>query len=181
MANDLAQTITDMIAPSVSALGYDLVRVKLMGNKKPVLQIMAERPDGSMSVEDCEAISRTVSALLDVEDPIQEEYQLEVSSPGIDRPLTRLEDFERFRGFEARIDLKEPVEGRKRFTGRLDGVEDGEVRIETKQHGVLGLSFESVSEAKLVLTQELIDETMARRGIVAQAEPDSFINHAHED
>ncbi len=181
MANDLAQMIHDMIAPSITALGYEVVRVKLMGNKKPVLQIMAERPDGSMSVEDCEVISRTVSALLDVEDPIHEEYSLEVSSPGIDRPLTRLEDFERFRGFEARIDLKDPVEGRKRFTGRLDGVEDGEVRIETKQHGVLGLTFDSVSEAKLVLTQELIDETMARRGIKPQTEPDSFIDHAHDD
>jgi len=183
MAMDLAQTITDMIRPSADALGYDLVRVKLMGGKRVILQIMAERHDGTMSVEDCETLSRTVSALLDVEDPIAEEYQLEVSSPGIDRPLVRLEDFERFRGFEARVDLKDPVEGRKRFTGMLDGVEDGEVRLETKQFGILGFAFDSVSDAKLVLTQELIDATMAQRGITSPAAAHGLVDleDDHED
>ncbi len=181
MTQDLSHRITEIIEPSVKALGYDLVRVKMLGHKRPVLQIMAERPDGSMSVEDCEAISRTVSALLDVEDPIAEEYSLEVSSPGIDRPLTRLEDFARYRGFEARIDLKEAVDGRKRFTGRLDGVEGGEVRIETKQHGVLGLDPDMVLDAKLVLTQELIDETMARRGLKPTPEVEGSIDEDNDD
>ena len=181
MTVDPVQNIEAMIRPSAEALGYQIVRVKMMGGNRPILQVMAERPDGSMNVEDCETLSRTISALLDVEDPIQGEFALEVSSPGIDRPLVKLDDFERFRGFDARFDLKEPVDGRKRFTGRLDGVEDGEVRLETKQYGVLGFQLESLSEAKLVLTQELIDETMARRGLKPVTEPDVFVDPHDED
>ena len=160
---ELTRVIDGMIRPSAADLGFQIVRVKFLGGRKPVLQVMAERADGTMSIDDCEALSRTISALLDVEDPIHEAFDLEVSSPGIDRPLVTLEDFERFRGFEARLDLKEPVEGRKRFVGRLDGAEGEEVRLETRQFGHLGIRFDMIAEAKLVLTQELIDESMARQ------------------
>lgn len=160
--SELAATIDRMIRPSVADLGYRIVRIKFMSGKRPVLQIMAERADGTMSIEDCEILSRSISALLDVEDPIAGPFALEVSSPGIDRPLVELDDYERFRGFEARIDLKEAVEGRKRFVGRLEGIENGEIRLESRQFGSLGIGFDMIAEAKLVLTQELIDESMAR-------------------
>jgi len=164
---DLAALIDPLIRPSALDLGYRIVRVKFTTRPRPVLQIMAERADGTMNVEDCEILSRTVSALLDVADPITEAFELEVSSPGIDRPLVDVDDFERFRGFDARLDLKEPVEGRKRFTGRLEGVEMGEIRLETRQFGQLGFRPDMIAEAKLVLTQALIDETLARRPQVA--------------
>jgi ribosome maturation factor RimP len=132
------------------------VRVQISGGQRAILQIMAERADGApMTVEDCADISRSVSALLDVEDPIREAYTLEVSSPGIDRPLTRLKDFERFAGFEARLESRMAIDGRKRFKGMLKGVEDGLVCIDTEQ-GAARLEFDNILRAKLVLTDELI-------------------------
>lgn len=137
-------------------MGYEVVRVQISGGQRSVLQIMAERADGApMTVEDCADISRSVSALLDVEDPIREAYTLEVSSPGIDRPLTRLKDFERFAGFEARLESRMAIDGRKRFKGMLKGVEDGLVCIDTEQ-GAARLEFDNILRAKLVLTDELI-------------------------
>ncbi|CBS88244.1 ribosome maturation factor RimP [Azospirillum lipoferum] len=153
---DATGRIEQIITPSVEAMGYEVVRVQISGGQRSVLQIMAERADGApMTVEDCADISRSVSALLDVEDPIREAYTLEVSSPGIDRPLTRLKDFERFAGFEARLESRMAIDGRKRFKGMLKGVEHGLVCVDTEQ-GPARLEFDNILRAKLVLTDELI-------------------------
>lgn len=151
--------IEGIVTPSIEAMGFDVVRVLVTGGQRPTLQIMADRRDGSMiSVDDCAEISRTVSAVLDVEDPIAGEYTLEVSSPGIDRPLTRIKDFERWAGFDARVDMAVPVEGRKRFSGRLKGVADGErVQIEIEGGALAELPFDDISRAKLVLTDALLE------------------------
>lgn len=154
---DQGMAIERLIAPALQEMGYALVRVRLTGSGRRILQVMAERVDGgAMAVKDCAEISRALSALLDVEDPIEGAYDLEVSSPGIDRPLIRLADFERFAGFEAKIETTEPIDGRKRFGGRLGGVSEGRVRIELGDDGVAELPFEAIREAKLVLTEELI-------------------------
>jgi ribosome maturation factor RimP len=126
------------------------------------LQIMAERPDGTMEVDDCADLSRAISAVLDVEDPIEAEYALQVSSPGIDRPLTRPQDFENWDGWTAKLETSELVSGRKRFKGELRGVQDGEILIEIEE-GVIGLSFDMLSDAKLVMTDELIAESLKGR------------------
>ena len=154
--------LADIVRPTIESLGFELVRIRLMGGKRILLQIMAERPEGGIEVDDCADISRAVSALLDVEDPISGEYTLEVSSPGIDRPLTRLKDFERYEGYEARLETSELIEGRKRFKGILAGVEEGEVLIEIDE-GTIGLDFDWLVDAKLVLTDDLIAESLAGR------------------
>ena len=137
-------------------MGYEIVRVLISGGRRPVLQVMAERVDGApMTVDDCEGISRTVSALLDVEDPIAGAYSLEVSSPGIDRPLTRLRDFERYAGFEARIETRGLIDGRRRFKGILKGVAGGTVRLEV-EGGLAEVPFDGILRAKLVLTDALM-------------------------
>ena len=151
-----------IVAPVIEGMGFELVRLRLMGGKRAVLQIMAERPEGGIEIENCAKISRAVSAVLDVEDPISGEYTLEVSSPGIDRPLTRLKDFERYAGYEARLETDEAIEGRKRFKGELAGVQDGEVLVEIPE-GVIGLSFDMLADAKLVLTDALLAESLANR------------------
>ncbi|MBA3324111.1 MAG: ribosome maturation factor RimP [Rhodobacteraceae bacterium] len=151
-----------IVAPTIEGLGFDLVRLRLMGGRRATLQIMAERPEGGIEVEDCARLSRAVSAVLDVEDPISGEYTLEVSSPGIDRPLTRLKDFERHEGYEVRLETSELIEGRKRFKGVLAGVQDAEVLIEIPE-GVIGLQFDWLTDAKLVLTDALIAESLAVR------------------
>jgi ribosome maturation factor RimP len=158
--------IEAIVGPSIEALGYDLVRVMMTGGRRPTLQIMAERADGSgMNVDDCAKISRTISAVLDVEDPIAGEYTLEVSSPGIDRPLTRLKDFRRFAGFEARVDMAELIDGRKRFSGRLVGVDDADrVLVETEPGARQALPFEGIARAKLILTDELVAASAPDRG-----------------
>ncbi|MEQ8586767.1 MAG: ribosome maturation factor RimP [Thalassobaculaceae bacterium] len=151
--------IEGIVTPSIEAMGFDVVRVMITGGQRPTLQIMADRRDGSMiSVDDCAEISRTVSAVLDVEDPIAGEYTLEVSSPGIDRPLTRIKDFERWAGFDVRIDMAVPLDGRKRFSGRLKGVQNGErVLIEIEGGIAAELPFDGISRAKLVLTDALLE------------------------
>jgi ribosome maturation factor RimP len=155
--------IEAMIAPSLEAMGYRVVRVTLTGGRRATLQIMAERADErALSVEDCSEISRTVSALLDVADPIAGAYLLEVSSPGIDRPLVRREDFARFVGFEAKIELNAPIDGRKRFRGRLLGVEGNQLRVLVEATPV-ALPIAAVARAKLVLTDELLGRTAPRR------------------
>jgi ribosome maturation factor RimP len=159
--DDFERRLHDLLEPAVRAMGYDLVRVRFSAARaRPVLQIMAERPDGTMNVEDCAELSRAVSALLDVEDPIGGEYELEVSSPGIDRPLVRREDFERFAGFEARIELARAREGRRRFKGRLKGLENDAVLLEVTGQAaepvIERLGLGEISEARLLLTEELI-------------------------
>jgi ribosome maturation factor RimP len=155
--------IEAMIAPSLEAMGYRVVRVAVTGGRRATLQIMAERTDDqAMRVEDCTEISRTVSALLDVADPIAGAYLLEVSSPGIDRPLVRREDFARFAGFEAKVELNAPVDGRKRFRGRLLGVEGDDVRLLVDALPV-ALPIATVARAKLVLTEELLAHTSPPR------------------
>lgn len=138
-------------------MGYELVRVLLQGRQNLTLQVMAERRDRQpMTVDDCAEISRSISAILDVEDPIAEAYTLEVSSPGIDRPLTRPQDFERFAGFEAKVETVQPVEGRKRFRGQVMGLdEENQVRL-VVETGEIALPLASIKSAKLVLTDALI-------------------------
>ena len=150
-----AAEVERLIAPAVEAMGYGIVRVQLSGGDRLRLQIMAERADGTMNVDDCAEVSRAVAAILDVEDPIDSAYTLEVSSPGIDRPLTRLADFDRFAGFEARVETALPVAGRRRFRGRLLGTRDGDVAMICEDGEAL-LPFSDIQKAKLVLTDELI-------------------------
>lgn len=153
---DATGRIEQIIAPSVEALGYEIVRVLLLGGQRPTLQIMAERSDGApMTVEDCADISRSVSALLDVEDPIAGAYTLEVSSPGLDRPLTRLKDFERFAGFTAKLETRLAIDGRKRFKGTLTGIEGEDILIDAES-GPARVAFDDVLRAKLVITDELL-------------------------
>jgi ribosome maturation factor RimP len=154
---DKTAEIARLVEPTLNGMGYELVRVQFGGgDRRPTLQIMAERADRrAMAVEDCAEISRVLSALLDVEDPVQGAYMLEVSSPGIDRPLLRPADYERFAGYEARLELRQPVDGRRRFRGRLAGIESGCVRV-VEPAGELRLPLEEISKAKLVLTDELI-------------------------
>lgn len=155
--------IEELIAPSLEALGYEVVRVRLNGGRRPTLQVMIERQDlGPLSLDACAEASKTISALLDVEDPLKGAYVLEVSSPGIDRPLVRLRDFERFAGFEAKIELKQPIEGRRRFRGRVLGADSGSVRIRV-DHDELSLPIDVVKTAKLVLSDELIAATQRER------------------
>lgn len=154
--------IAGIIEPTVKAMGFRLVRVRLLSGRTSTLQIMAERPDGGMEVEDCAQLSRRLSAVLDVEDPISGEYTLEVSSPGIDRPLTSLEDFDRWSGWIAKLETEELIDGRKRFKGELRGVEDDEILIEIAE-GVVGLQFEWLADARLVMTDELIAESLKAR------------------
>lgn len=159
-----SKRIAGIVEPTIEAMGFDVVRVMVTGGRRPVLQIMADRSDGTMiSVDECAEISRTVSAVLDVEDPITGEYTLEVSSPGIDRPLTRLKDFERWAGFEARVDMAEPIEGRKRFTGILKGLGDDEaVLMELAPDETVALAFAGIARAKLVMTDALLEASRQR-------------------
>jgi len=148
--------IEAMIAPSLEAMGYRVVRVAVTGGRRATLQVMAERGDDkAMTVEDCADISRTVSALLDVADPIATAYTLEVSSPGIDRPLVRREDFARFAGHQAKIELNAPVDGRRRFRGKLLGIDGDAIRLLVDAAPV-ALPLGAVTRAKLVLTDELL-------------------------
>ncbi len=152
-----------IIAPLVEAAGYRLVRLRLIGSKRKTLQVMAERPDGHMEVDDCARLSRALSEFLDREDPIEGEFVLEVSSPGIDRPLTRITDFARWSGHEAKLELAVPdATGRKRFKGVLLGLEGNDVVIETQGERVQ-LPFRSIADAKLVLTDKLIEEDLKAR------------------
>jgi ribosome maturation factor RimP len=159
MAN-MADPVRDLIEPTIQSMGFDLVRVAITGDVVTTLQIMAERPDGSMTVEDCTSLSRSISAILDVEDPISGEYNLEVSSPGIDRPLVKPEDFERFAGFEAKIALHPSTPGRRKYRGRILGFQDNAVVLQG-DHEDYRLNFTEIASAKLVLTDELIDAHLA--------------------
>ena len=156
----LAQ-IEDDIVSMLEAMGFDLVRLLLIGSQNPRLQLMAEPSNGDlMTVEGCEEISRALSALLDVEDPIAESFTLEVSSAGVDRPLTRLVDFQRFKGFKAKAETRFLVEGRRRFSGTLGGVEGDKVLIITEEGDAL-LTFSDMAKAKLVATDDLFEAAKA--------------------
>ncbi|MBM2290712.1 ribosome maturation factor RimP [Sulfitobacter pseudonitzschiae] len=165
--------MAEIITPVIEDLGFELVRVRLMSGKESILQIMAERPEGGIEVDDLAEISTAVSATLDVEDPILDAYTLEVSSPGIDRPLTRLKDFATFEGYEAKLETDELIDGRRRFKGELAGVEDDEVLINIEE-GTIGLKFEWLSDAKLVLTDDLIKEMLRQRKQAGVLNEDAF-------
>jgi ribosome maturation factor RimP len=158
-----------LIEPIAEALGYSLVRVRLSGANTPVLQIMAEKPDGTMDVDDCAKLSRAISTAFEEDDPIESEYVLEVSSPGIDRPLTRRRDFQTYAGHEVRVELKSPLDdGRKRIRGVIKGLRGEDVVFETdigpeKGRGELAVPYMAVGDAKLVLTDALIEQDLKRR------------------
>jgi ribosome maturation factor RimP len=179
MSNDLIakaaidKKLAQIIEPVISDMGFELVRVRLMSGEESTLQIMADRIVGGIEVDDLADISISVSAVLDVEDPILDAYNLEVSSPGIDRPLTRLKDFESFEGYEAKLETDELIDGRRRFKGVLAGVEEGEVLINLSE-GTIGLKFDWLSEAKLILTDDLIAEMLRKRKALGEIKENSF-------
>ena len=169
--------LAEIAQPVIEDLGFELVRIRLMGGKTHVLQVMAERPDGGIEVDECAKISTALSAVLDVEDPIEENYTLEVSSPGIDRPLTRLKDFDTWNGYEAKIETTELIDGRRRFKGILAGTEGDEVLITLDDQGedvTIGLKFDWLSDAKLVLTDDLIREMLRARKAAGLVDEDQF-------
>ena len=160
---DTIRQIAELIEPTVHDLGFEIVRVALTGGQRPTLQVMAEpRAGGRMTVEHCAEISHAVSALLDVSDPIGGSYRLEVTSPGIDRPLVRRSDFERFAGFEARLETAEMIDGRRRFRGRLAGLIDDDVCLRLPG-GEQRIPYDAIKKAKLVLTDELIAAAQSER------------------
>lgn len=165
--------LAEIVTPVIEDMGYELVRIRLMSGKATTLQVMADKPEGGIEVDDCAKISQAIGATLDVEDPILDEYALEVSSPGIDRPLTRLKDFENFEGYEAKIETDELIDGRRRFKGELAGVEGNEVLINIEE-GTVGLQFDWLSDAKLVLTDELIKEMLRQRKAAGTINEDEF-------
>jgi ribosome maturation factor RimP len=169
---DIAARITELIAPSLEGLGYDLVRVQVEGRRTARVEIMAERRDGRpTSVEDCAQISRTASALLDVNDPIAGSYRLEVTSPGIDRPLLRPLDYQRFVGQAARIELKTPIQGRRRFSGTILDADEATVRIDLGEGVSAALPLAEIARAKLILTDRLIAATRPHTSTVDEESP----------
>ena len=179
MNNDLIakaaidRRMAEIITPVIEDLGYELVRIRLMSGKESILQIMADKPEGGIEVDDCALISTAVSAILDVEDLILDSYTLEVSSPGIDRPLTRIKDFDNFEGYEAKLETDELIDGRRRFKGMLAGTEGDEVLINLTE-GTVGLKFDWLSDAKLVLTDDLIKEMLRQRKVVGVLKESDF-------
>ena len=156
-----AERVAKLIEPVLEDMGFRLVRVRMTGQDGSTLQIMADRADRAIGIDDCELISRAVSPLLDVEDPVANTYRLEVSTPGIDRPLVRPSDFETWAGHEAKVEMAELIDGQRRFRGELEGFEDGEVRLfcdrpDTGDRVLIGLPFDQIAQAKLVLTDALI-------------------------
>lgn len=188
----VAARIAAIVEPVVADLGYRLVRVKVSSRDGGTLQIMGERPDGSMTIDDCEAISRAISPVLDVEDPISGAYRLEISSPGIDRPLVRLSDFERWAGHELKVEMAVPVNGRKRFRGILVGTQGADALLQRTdapagEDPMVKLPAGDIGEAKLVLTDALITEALRRaraaeRGVEEEdAEADGLAAEGEDD
>ncbi|WP_188409038.1 ribosome maturation factor RimP [Agaricicola taiwanensis] len=174
METGLAARVARIVTPTLEDLGYRLVRVKISAQNGCTVQIMAERPDGSMTVEGCEEISRAISPVLDVEDPISGEYHLEISSPGIDRPLAWLSDFERWKGHLTKIEMAELIHGRKRFRGILRGFEGDAALLERDEvregeERLVRLPVNDIHEARLVLTDDLIDAALGRVNANKQA------------
>ncbi|MFY0659556.1 MAG: ribosome maturation factor RimP [Shimia sp.] len=169
--------LADIVAPVVEDMGFELVRLRLMGGKSHTLQIMAERPGGGIEVDECAQISNAISAVLDVEDPLSDSYTLEVGSPGVDRPLTRLKDFDAYEGYEAKIETAELIDGRKRFRGVLAGIEGEDVLINIEDQGetvTVGLNFDWLADAKLMLTDDLIKEMLKARKEAGILNEDDF-------
>jgi ribosome maturation factor RimP len=171
----VAARVAAVAEPVIRDLGFRLVRVKVSAQNGCTVQIMAEREDGTMSVEDCEAVSRALSPVFDLEDPVERAYNLEISSPGIDRPLVRKQDFERWSGYEAKIEMAVPVAGRKRFRGVIRGVDGDAVNLELadvkEDEPLARLLLSDLAEARLVLTDELVRESL-RRGSAPQPSAD---------
>lgn len=164
----VAAEIAGLVEPVLEDLGFRLVRVNVSGRDGGTVQVMAERGDGTATIDDCALISRRLSPVFDAHDPVSGGYNLEISSPGIDRPLVRPSDFETWAGYEAKVELKELLDGRRRFRGEIEGFEDGEIRLEVELAGnegrqVIGLPTDLVAEAKLVMTDALIKAALARR------------------
>ena len=155
MPSPMEDKLAKLLEPAIEGLGFELVRITVQGQGRPTIQVMAERPDRTMKVEDCAVLSREISTIMDVEDPISSKYVLEVSSPGIDRPLTRAKDFEDFKGFDAKVTTRELVDGQRRFKGKLEGV-SGEKIILTTPEGEKELELKNIEKAKLVLTDALV-------------------------
>ena len=167
MADMIAKTqidrrIAEVVQPTIESMGFELVRVRLQGGRTKTLQLMVERPEGGIEVEQCAEVSTAVSAVLDVEDPLEDSYTLEVSSPGIDRPLTRMKDFDTYQGYDARLETSQMIDGRRRWKGVLAGIEGSEVLINVEE-GTVGLQFDWLSDAKLILTDDLITEMLRQR------------------
>lgn len=162
-----AARVAALAEPVLTALGYRLVRVRISGFAGCTVQIMAERPDGTMAIEDCEAASRALSPVLDVADPIEGAYRLEISSPGIDRPLVRRSDFDRYAGHVAQVEMQAPIDGRRRFRGELAGIDGDYARIRRTDAAVdanseILLPIDDITEAKLVLTDALVAESLRK-------------------
>ena len=162
-----AARVAAIAEPVLAGLGYRLVRVRVSGLAGCTVQIMAERPDGTMRIEDCEAVSRALSPVLDVDDPVERAYHLEVSSPGIDRPLVRRSDFSRYAGHVVKVEMAAPIDGRRRFRGVLVGVEGDSAVIRRDDAGPeeaaeIRLGIEDMAEARLVLTDALVAESLRR-------------------
>jgi ribosome maturation factor RimP len=169
--NPLEEKILTLIEPAAADLGYRIVRIRMSGLRRKTLQIMGERAaDGGMGIEDCEALSRAIAPVLDANDPIKDEYNLEVSSPGIDRPLVRVEDFERFMGHEAKLETVAMIDGRRRFRGMLNGIDGAAILVSTPE-GDARLEFSNIREARLVLTDKLIEEDLRRARAEEAADP----------
>jgi ribosome maturation factor RimP len=165
--------LAEIIQPVIEGMGFELVRVRLMGKEYATVQVMAQRSDGGIDVDECALISTALSAVLDVEDPIESEYTLEVSSPGIDRPLTRLKDFDSWQGYEAKIETNELIDGQRRFKGKLAGTEGDEVLVNIDK-GTIGLKFDWLSDAKLVLSDDLIKEMLNQRKAAGTLDENKF-------
>lgn len=158
--SQLENKIAELISESVTSIGFEIVRIRFIEGRRKTLQIMIDHLDGSMiTAKDCARVSRQVSAILDVEDPITGEYDLELSSPGIDRPLVRTKDFEQYKGHETKISMSAPVDGRKHFKGKLLGIANGVVQLQTDVNAIIvALNFDDIASAKLILTDALIAE-----------------------
>jgi ribosome maturation factor RimP len=168
--NPVEERVIALIEPTAAGLGFRIVRVRLSGNRRKRLQIMAERKtDGLMGIDDCGRLSRALSPVFDLEDPIQGEYDLEISSPGIDRPLMRIEDFERFIGYDAKLETAVPINNQRRWKGVIKAVEGDEIVL-AGEHGETRLKFSALSDARLVLTDKLIAEDLKRAKAAEAAE-----------
>ena len=154
--------LAELLNPILEDLGFEMVRIRLSSGDSSTLQIMADRLNGQIGVDDLANINTSIGTILDVEDPITENYTLEISSPGIDRPLTRKKDFDSYQGFEAKLETTELIDGRRRFKGILAGISDDEVLINLEE-GTVGLKFNWLSDARLVLSDDLIKQMLRKK------------------
>ena len=172
-SSEIEKKISAIITPTIETLGYELVRIRLVPGETSTLQIMADRKSGEIDVEDCSIISRDISVLLDVEDPINDAYILEVSSPGIDRPLTRLKDFSNWQGYEVKLETYELINGQRRFKGEIYNIEKDNITL-ANNGKFIELSFELISEAKLILTDNLIKDVLRNRKSIKAFDLENF-------